>query len=175
MTTDINNHWKATVGLMISPSANAFSTRLFLGLVAGALAMLLCHQTSLQLLYWCGLIQHPAFRLASVPPFNVPMIVSVTFWGALFGAILNMLPTLPARVSVRGLVNSLFAILMVWFFVRPIAGHGVAFGWNPHAMAASAFAGLCWGYGVAVIQPVLHPRCLLQRSRNWARDRHLAT
>jgi hypothetical protein len=160
---------------MISPSTNALSTRFFLGLVAGALAMLLFHQTALQLLYWCGLIQHPAFRLASVPPFNVPMIVSVTFWGALFGGILNVLPGMPTRLSGRGLVDGLFGIAMVWFVVRPLAGHGIAFGWNPHAMAASTFACLAWGYGVALIQPVLHPRCLLQRSRNWARHRHLAT
>jgi hypothetical protein len=160
---------------MISPSANAFSTRLFHGLVAGALAMLLFHQTSLQLLYWCGLIQHPAFRLANVPPFNVPMIVSVTFWGALFGAILGILPRMPTRISTRGLINALFGVTMVWFVVRPIAGHGIAFDWHPHAMAASAFASLAWGYGVALIQPVLHPRCLLQRSRDWARHHHLAT
>jgi hypothetical protein len=161
--------------MMISSSANALSTRLFLGLVAGALAMLLFHQTALQLLYWCGLVQHPAFRLANVPPFNVPMIVSVTFWGALFGGILSMMPRMPTRLTSRGLIHGLFAVAMVWFVVRPVAGHGVAFGWNPHALAASAFACLAWGYGVALIQPVLHPRCLLQRSRDWARHRHLAT
>ena len=160
---------------MISPSANAFSTRLFLGLVAGALAMLLCHQPALQILYWCGLIEHPAFRLAVVPPFHVPMLVSVTFWGALFGAILGVMPRMPSWLATRGLVNWLFGLAMLWFVVRPLAGHGIAFDWNPHAMAASAFASLAWGFGVALIQPVLHPRCLLQRSRDWARQRHLAT
>jgi hypothetical protein len=43
-------------------------------------------------------------------------------------------------------------------------------------MAISVYACLCWGYGVAFIHPILHPRCLLQRSRDWARHHHhLAT
>ncbi len=76
---------------MISSSANAVSTRIFLGLVAGALSMLLFHQTTLQLLYWIGLNSHPAFRLSVVAPFNVPMIVSITFWGAIFGAVVSVI------------------------------------------------------------------------------------
>src|SRR3954447_26047731 len=83
MISSLSPDNKISQQLMISTSANAVSTRLFLGLVAGALSMLLFHQTTLQILYWVGAASNPAFRLSIVPPFNVPMIVSVTFWGAI--------------------------------------------------------------------------------------------
>lgn len=158
---------------MISTSANALSTRVFVGLVAGALAMLLCHQTTIQILYWCGVVARPAFRLALVPPFNAPMVVSVTFWGALFGMVVGAMPRPAAGFLTRGLGAALFALLMAWFVIRPAAGHTVAWGWNPRLMAASGLANLAWGFGFAILHPALSPRCLLQRSRLWAR-RHLA-
>ncbi|HVY13938.1 MAG TPA: hypothetical protein VHB27_01830 [Rhodopila sp.] len=117
---------------------------------------------------------NPAFRLSVVPPFNVPMVASVTFWGAIFGCIVSILPKPPGGAAVRALIAGLFALLMTWFVVRPIAGHPVAFAWHPRPMALSALASLAWGIGLALIQPILSPRCLLQRSRAWARH-HLAT
>jgi hypothetical protein len=47
------------------------SMRVFLGSAAGALSMLLFHQTTLQVFFWVGRAPHPAFRLALVPPFGV--------------------------------------------------------------------------------------------------------
>jgi hypothetical protein len=71
-------------------------------------------------------------------------------------------------------VAGLFALMMAWFVVRPLAGHPTAFGWQTRPMALSLIANLMWGFGVVLIQPVLSPRCLLARSRAWAQH-HLAT
>jgi hypothetical protein len=110
-----------------------------------------------------------------VPPFNVPMIVSVTFWGAIFGATVSVIvPRQFGVLPVRAVVAGLFALLMAWFVVRPLAGHPIAFGWETRPMALSSVAYLMWGFGVMLIQPVLSPRCLLARSRAWAQH-HLAT
>ncbi len=78
------------------------------------------------------------------------------------------------RISLL-LACGLFALLMTWFVVRPLAGHPVAFGWSPRPMILSAIASLMWGFGLMLIQPILSPRCLLQRSKAWARHHHLAT
>jgi hypothetical protein len=154
---------------------NSTSTRIFLGCVAGALAMLMFHQTTLQVFYWCGLTEQSAFRIAHVPPFNVPMVVSITFWGAIYGGVFACLaPRLAAPLAVRGLLAGLFATLMAWFVVRPLAGHAIAFGWEYPAMLRSAAANLMWGFGVTLFLPVLSPRCLIARSRAWAQQRHLA-
>lgn len=155
---------------------HSLSTRVFLGCVAGALAMLMFHQTTLQVFYWLGLTQHPAFRIAHVPPFNVPMVVSVTFWGAVYGGVFGWLcPHIPRAFPVRAMFAGSFALLMSWFVVRPLAGYQVAFGWQAYPMICSAAANLMWGIGCAAILPALNPRCLLTRSRAWAAARHLAT
>jgi len=159
---------------MIPSSANAPGTRIFLGLVAGALSVLLCHQTTYQIAYWLGVATHPAFRMAVVPPFNVPVVVSLTFWGAMFGVIVGLTPRLPGGLLLRGLLAGVLSLLMAWFVVRPMAGHAVAFGWKTHMMIPSALANLAWGYGVVLLQRLLSPRCLLQRSRAWAQH-NLAT
>jgi hypothetical protein len=151
------------------------STRIFLGCVAGALAMLMFHQTTLQIFFWCGLTPQAAFRIAHVPPFNVPMVVSITFWGAAYGGVFGLLtPRMPGLLVIRGLIAGLFAMLMAWFVVRPLAGHPIAFGWVYGPMLRSAAANLMWGFGVALITPLLTPRCLISRSRAWAAH-HLAT
>lgn len=153
------------------------STRIFLGGVAGALAMLICHQTTLQFFFWLGLTDHAAFRIAHVPPFNVPMVLSITFWGAVYGGVFGWAcPMMPRSLALRAVIAGVFAILMAWFVVRPVAGSLVAYGWNPRPMALSAIANLMWGVGVALIAPMLNPRCLLERSRRWAHHHHhLAT
>ena len=151
------------------------STRVFLGGVAGALAMLLFHQTTLQVLFWCGLAPQAAFRIAHVLPFNVPMIVSLVFWGAMYGSLFGWLvPRMPSNIMIRGLAAGVFALLMSWFVVRPLAGHLFAFGWDHAALLRSTAANLMWGFGIALIQPLMSPRCLISRSRAWAAH-HLAT
>ena len=150
------------------------STRIFLGCVAGALAMLLFHQTTLQVLFWCGLTPQAAFRIAHVRPFNVPMIVSLAFWGAMYGGLFGWLvPRMSSLLVVRGLTAGVFALLMSWFVVRPLAGHPIAFGWQHALMLRSMAANLMWGFGIALIQPLLSPRCLISRGRTWAAH-HLA-
>jgi hypothetical protein len=149
--------------------------RIFLGCIAGAISVLVFHQTTLQLFFWAGLAPRAAFRFAVVPPFNAPMVVSITFWGAVYGGLFGLLmPRLPRPIALRALLAGLFAGLMGWFVVRPLAGHPVAFGWQPAAMLRSAAACFMWGVGITLILPLLHPRRLNGRRPAWDR-RHLAT
>ncbi|HEX4368838.1 MAG TPA: hypothetical protein VH023_18515 [Rhodopila sp.] len=150
-------------------------TRIFLGCIAGAIAVLTFHQTTLQAFFWCGLAPHAAFRIAVVPPFSAPLVVSITFWGAVYGGLFGWAaPVLPRSVLLRGLAAGAFAVLMGWFVVRPIAGHHVAFDWRIAPMLRSASACLMWGLGVTLILPMLLPRCLNRRRQAWDRH-HLAT
>ena len=58
----------------------ALSTRIFLGCVAGALSVLVFHQTTLQLFFWLGWAPMAAFRTGQVAPFHAPLVASITFW-----------------------------------------------------------------------------------------------
>ncbi|HVZ06414.1 hypothetical protein [Rhodopila sp.] len=138
---------------------NRSPNRVFLGSVAGALSVLLFHQTSLQILFWIGLAPQPAFRLAHVPPFFMPMVVSLTFWGAVYGALFGFVSIrLPGRLIWYGIPLGLAALAMSWFVFLPLKGLPIAFGGDVAPMARSAMAYLLWGIGVTVLLPLVFPR-----------------
>jgi hypothetical protein len=150
------------------------SKHIFLGCIAGAISVLVFHQTTLQLFFWFGLAPQAAFRVAVVPPFNAPMVVSITFWGAVYGGVFGLLaPRLPRSLLVKALLAGLGALIMSWFVVGPLAGRPIAFGWQTAMMLRSATASLMWGIGITLILPLLHPRGLNGRRAAW--DRHHLT
>jgi uncharacterized membrane protein YagU involved in acid resistance len=152
------------------------SKRVILGCIAGALAVLVFHQTTLQVLFWCGLAPQAAFRVANVAPFNAPMVLSITFWGAVYGGLYGLaLPYLPRLMLWRALLAGLFALLMSWFVVRPLAGNLIAFGWQTAPMLRSAAAALMWGVGIELLMPLLRPRGLTGGRRRHLGPRNLAT
>jgi hypothetical protein len=138
---------------------NRPSNRVFLGSVAGAISILLFQQTSLQILYWIGLAPQAAFRLAHVPPFNMPMVVSLAFWGAVYGGLFGLISRqLPGRIYWYGLPLGAFALFMSWFVFLPLKGLPIAFGGTTAPMIRSAMSYLLWGMGVTVLLPLLGPR-----------------
>jgi hypothetical protein len=150
---------------MITPSS-----RVFLGCIAGAIAALVFHQTTLQIFFWLGLAPQAAFRIAHVPPFHAPMVVSVTFWGALYGGLFGWVtPRLKGPLWLYGLVAGLCAMLLSWFVIRPLSGASVAFDWQQAAMLRSFAANEMWGLGVGLILPILLPRRL--NGSGWAQHR----
>ncbi len=150
------------------------SKAVFLGCIAGAVSVLVFHQSTLQLFFWLGLAPQAAFRVAVVPPFHAPMMLSITFWGAVYGGLYGLLaPRRAAPMLVKALLAGLFAMLMGWFVVRPLAGHPIAFGWQMGPLLRSAAACFMWGLGITLILPLLHPRGLTGARRAWDRP-HVA-
>jgi hypothetical protein len=151
------------------------SNRIFLGCIAGAISVLVFHQTTLQMFFWLGLAPQAAFRVAVVPPFNAPLVVSSAFWGAVYGGVFGLFaPRLPHPRLIKALLAGLFAVLMTWFVVRPLAGHPLAFGWKAASMLRSAAACCMWGIGITLILPLLHPRRLNGSPPAWDHH-HVAT
>src|ERR1700757_294866 len=67
------------------------SMRAFLGFVAGAISVLTFHQGMIALLHTLGVSQYAPYRIGSVPPFGVPIIVDLCFWGGLYGLVFGLL------------------------------------------------------------------------------------
>jgi ABC-type uncharacterized transport system permease subunit len=150
------------------------STRVFIGCVAGALAVLMFHQTTLQIFFWLGWAPMAAFRTAQVPPFNAPMVASITFWGAVYGGVFGLVvPLVRGPLWIKGMIAALCAMTLSWFVFLPLMGQSAAFAWHPWPMLRSFIAYQMWGLGLYLLLPLLTPRHWGGSSGRWGRH-HLA-
>lgn len=149
----------------------AASTRIFLGSVAGALSILMFHQTTLEAFFWLGLAPNAAFRIAQVPPFHAPLVVSITFWGAVYGALFAAAaPLVKAPRWVKGIGAGLCAMTLAWFVFLPVMGHPMAFAWKAWPMLRSFIAYQMWGLGLIIVLPLLRPRQFGRSQPSWSRQ-----
>jgi hypothetical protein len=144
------------------------STRVFLGCVAGALSILVFHQTTLQIFFWLGWAPMAAFRTAQVPPFHAPMVASITFWGAIYGGLFSLaLPWTKGPLWLKGMLAGLCAMALSWFVLLPLTGRHVALGWHFGPIVRSFVAYQMWGLGLSLVLPILLPRRLAGSSSRW--------
>jgi len=70
---------------MTASSSKSYSTSLNLlwGFIAGFLATLIFHQVAAALLWQMGLAPGPPFQTAPRPPFGIPIVLSLAFWGGI--------------------------------------------------------------------------------------------
>ncbi|MCC7047995.1 MAG: hypothetical protein IT562_14890 [Alphaproteobacteria bacterium] len=128
---------------------------LALGFVAGFLAVLLFHQPVVGLLQAVGLGGNAPYNMQPIPPLGVPRVVSLAFWGGVWGIVFALLrPWLPARgwaFVLAGLVFGAIApTLFGRFVLTPLRGQ---------AIQALTFANLwrglvvngAWGLGTAIV------------------------
>ncbi len=119
------------------------------GFVAGFVATLVFHQGLLGAYYLAGLIPRAPWGLAPVPPFGVPQVISLAFWGGLWGVALALLarhlPASPARWLFALVFGAIFPSLVAWYVVAPLKTGSAGFN------AATAWVGLTlnglWGLG----------------------------
>jgi hypothetical protein len=138
---------------------------MFLGFVAGAISVLTFHQGCVGLLHALGLNPLAPYRTVLVPPLWIPLIVSLAFWGGVYGALFGaVMPRLRIPFWVGGLGIGLLAVMVAWFVVAPIKGLPIAAGFAPWPMARSLLVNLTWGVGTSVLVLLLSPRPLWRRA-----------
>src|SRR3546814_7263836 len=60
----------------------------FRAFIAGFFSTLIFHQGMLALLYFGKLVPRAPFAMTRVPPLGVPSVISLAFWGGLWGLLL---------------------------------------------------------------------------------------
>jgi hypothetical protein len=126
---------------------------LIVGFVSGAVAVLLFHQGAFALLHAIGLTPRSPYPMASTPPFGIPAIWSLAFWGGVWGIILA---AALARARGASLVvwatvfGAVLPTLVAWFVVAPLKGQPVAAGFQPAAMAIGPIVNAAWGLGTGI-------------------------
>ncbi len=100
----------------------------------------------------------PWYPTRGVPPFGVPLIANLCFWGGVWGAAFGLVPPrLPGSYPmwVLGLGLGIAAALVGLFTVPLIKSLPVAGGWAAMAFVRSFLINGFWGIGVGLILPLL--------------------
>jgi hypothetical protein len=129
--------------------------------IAGFASTLGFHQGLLWLLYAGGVSPQAPWNMTPVPPLNVPAVMSLAFWGGVWGIVLWAL----IRTSRGGaywakalVIGALGPSVVAWFVVMPIKGMGFAGGWGPKIIVGALLLNGAWGLGVALLMRLPNPR-----------------
>ena len=122
--------------------------------IAGFVSTLVFHQGLLALLFLAGLVPRMAWNMAPVPPLGVPSVISLAFWGGLWGVALWLLLSRVARQrywlnwTLFGAIGPSAAAL---FIVLPMKGMPFAAGWDPKWIIGALLLNGAWGFGCALL------------------------
>jgi hypothetical protein len=122
---------------------------LMLAFISGFLATLFFHQGGLWLLNLAGKAAVAPWNMTPVPPLGIPQVLSLAFWGGLWGVALWAMirRSKGARFWMLAIVlGALLPSLVAWLVVFPIKGIPVS---GAIVIGALILNGL-WGLGVAV-------------------------
>ena len=133
--------------------------RYFLAFVAGFVSTLLFHQGLLFLLHRAGVSPRPAYVMKATPPFGVPAVVSLAFWGGVWAvALLPLLARwqgswqeLVAWTVAGAILPTLVALLVV----MPLKGGRVAGGGDPKLIVGALLLNGAWGLGTVLLLRLL--------------------
>ncbi|HET7197959.1 MAG TPA: hypothetical protein VFI86_04775 [Burkholderiales bacterium] len=135
------------------PHGARLSRWAIVGFLSGAAAVLVFHQGTVALFHLLDLTGSTPYSLHATPPWGVPQVWSLAFWGGVWGVLLALaLARLHgAALPGWGLVfGAILPTLVAWFVVAPLKGHPAAGGFAPAAMALALVANGLWGLGTGI-------------------------
>ena len=133
---------------MSKPNMLTPKTLLF-AFLAGVIATLVFHQGLLQLLHLAGKVPMAAWNMEPSVPLGVPKVLSLAFWGGLWGIPLWALiykRSGAAHWLLALVLGALLPSLVAWFVVFPIKGIAL----NSTLIGGALLLNGAWGLGVAL-------------------------
>src|SRR5262252_3495630 len=122
-----------------------------LGFVAGAIGVLIFHQGLLVIMHALGLVPFAPYAVDPTPPFGVPKVLSLAFWGGVWGIVLVWFmgrvrgaDRLWVAVVFGGVLPSLVGMLVV----TPLKGGTITL--EPTRMLLAFVINGVWGLGTAL-------------------------
>jgi hypothetical protein len=141
---------------MSKPNMFKPKTLLF-AFLAGVIATLVFHQGLLQLLHIAGKVPMAAWNMEPSEPLGVPKVLSLAFWGGLWGIALWALiykRSGAAHWSLALVLGALLPSLVAWFVVFPIKGIAL----NSTLIGGALLLNGAWGLGVALCMRLFEQR-----------------
>jgi hypothetical protein len=126
----------------------------FKAFVLGYTSTLIFHQGLIAILHANGFIPRLPYSLAPTAPFQIPQVISLAFWGGVWGIILWLVIRRMKffKYWLTALAFGAFLpSIVAWFVVSPLKGLPVAGGWKPANLIMSLLLNGVWGIGVALL------------------------
>ena len=140
--------------------------RALLGFVAAVISVLIFHQgmwAALHTLALPGLTMPSPYPIDPIPPWGIPRIMNLCFWGGLYGIVFGLtLPRLTAPLWLCGLGLGVIAALVGILVVPAVKGLPIGSGWILQNWVRSLLINGFWGIGVGLILPQLTARVPLR-------------
>jgi hypothetical protein len=131
--------------------------RLLLGFVAGFVATLVFHQIALAILHYFHWIDRAAWSMKPVPPFGVPAVISLAFWGGVWGAVMIAILAKSRNLLLASTIfGAVLPTLVAGLVVAPLKHQPL-----PHSgkmIAVGLIVNAAWGLGTALIYQLLSGR-----------------
>jgi len=128
---------------------------------AGFISTLIFHQGLLQLLHLAGVVPSPAWNLAPVPPLGVPSVLSLAFFGGLWGILLWALVGRrrgSQRWLLAGVLGAILPSAVALFIVFPLKGMPMAGGFDPKLILGALMLNGAWGLGLIPLMRLMGTR-----------------
>ena len=122
--------------------------------VAGFLSTLIFHQGVIGLFYLMGAFPRAPWNLAATAPLGVPSVISLAFWGGVWGIPIwyLMRHATGAAYWIRALVFGAIGPTVVAFLVvAPLKGAAFGMAWDPKLWIGGFIVNGVWGLGLALL------------------------
>jgi hypothetical protein len=133
--------------------------------IAGSLAVPFFHQTMLALLKLIGLTERGAFSFAATRPFDVPQVISLSFWGGVWGLILGLVlervGSRRAFWTIALIFGAVAPTLVAAFVVPPLKGQPI--GGGLRLAVVGLLINAAWGVGTAALYRITKARPVRKR------------
>ena len=135
--------------------ATGFRNYILFGFIAGFLAALVFHQLMLVILWILHLAPFPPYSMTPVPPFGVPAVISLSFWGGIWGILFALIherfPLHGAYWLTAFLFGAILPSLVALLVVMPLKGRLVGGGWHLPLLVTAFLVNGAWGIGTGLI------------------------
>lgn len=126
--------------------------------IVGFVSTLVFHQGALAVLYAAGMSPKAPFAMTATAPFHVPAVISLAFWGGLWGIVLWLAirgaPDL-RYWTLAAVLGALGPSIVALFVVFPLKGMPMAGGWDPKIIVGALILNGAWGLGVALLMRLM--------------------
>ena len=140
--------------VMTDRRASATPVRVVFGFIAGFFGTIIFHQLALSLLWAAGVAPMRPFAMAATQPFGAPALISLAFWGGIWGIVFALADaSFPAGWVywvAAFLFGAILPSLVALLVVLPLKGRPMGGGWSPSLLVTAFLINGCWGLGTGI-------------------------